>query len=322
MWSDWLVFCDCGFSLSALWWGRIRGLWKLPDGRDWLRGKLGLVLMDGAMFSKSLIQFSVDGWGCVPSLLFTWGQIMVEVMKTMVTSFKRSHACTAALSAPDPAAGHRWPMPLPETPRHSRTSLHQSLVGTLSPGVWCTQASVEPSKSLFPQSCVTSGSSMVGLMVTSSKRSSLVAQTVKHLPTIRETQVRSLGWEDPLEKETATHSSTLAWKIPWTEEPGRLQSMGSQRVQHDWATSLSSKRAYVIPRSTTPRAPALQQSTVDPYVLRRHSNTVLSQSLWGLCVLVCTRYVWALWASLAGMGSDSKCDFTWLAGLPVAKNMF
>ena len=58
------------FILSALWWRRIRGLWKLPDGRDWLRGKLGLVLMGGAMLSKSLIQFSVDGWGCVPSLLF------------------------------------------------------------------------------------------------------------------------------------------------------------------------------------------------------------------------------------------------------------
>ena len=56
---------------------------------------------------------------------------------------------------------------------------------------------------------------------------------------MRETWVRSLGWEDPLEKEMATHSSTLAWRIPWTEEPGRLQSMGSQRVRHDWATSLS-----------------------------------------------------------------------------------
>ena len=50
---------------------------------------------------------------------------------------------------------------------------------------------------------------------------------------MQETQVRSLGQEDPLEKEMATHSSTLAWKIPWTEEPGRLQSMGSQRVRHD-----------------------------------------------------------------------------------------
>ena len=64
-------------------------------------------------------------------------------------------------------------------------------------------------------------------------RASLVAQTVKHLSTMRETWVQSLGWEDPLEKEMAIHSSILAWKIPWTEESGRLQSMGSQRVRHD-----------------------------------------------------------------------------------------
>ena len=56
---------------------------------------------------------------------------------------------------------------------------------------------------------------------------------------MQETQVQSLGWEDPLEEEMATHSSILAWRIPWTEEPVRLQSMGSQRVGHDWATSLS-----------------------------------------------------------------------------------
>ena len=62
---------------------------------------------------------------------------------------------------------------------------------------------------------------------------SLVAQTVKRLPTMQETQVQSLGQEDPLEKEMATHSSILAWKIPWTEEPSRLQSMGSLRVGHD-----------------------------------------------------------------------------------------
>ena len=61
---------------------------------------------------------------------------------------------------------------------------------------------------------------------------------VKCLPAVWETWVRSLGQEDPLEKEMATHSSTLAWKIPWTEEPGRLQSMGLQRVRHDWVTSL------------------------------------------------------------------------------------
>ena len=57
---------------------------------------------------------------------------------------------------------------------------------------------------------------------------SLVAQTAKNLPTMRETQVQSLGREDPLEREMATHSSTLAWKIPWTEKPGRLQPMGPQ----------------------------------------------------------------------------------------------
>ena len=67
---------------------------------------------------------------------------------------------------------------------------------------------------------------------------SLVAQRLKHLPGMQETWVRSLGQEDSLEKEMAPHSSTLAWRIPWREEPGRLQSMGSQRVRHDWATSL------------------------------------------------------------------------------------
>ena len=61
---------------------------------------------------------------------------------------------------------------------------------------------------------------------------------VKHLPAMWETRVQSLGWEDPLQKEIATHFSTLAWKIPWTEEPGSLQSMGSQKVGHDQATSL------------------------------------------------------------------------------------
>ena len=67
----------------------------------------------------------------------------------------------------------------------------------------------------------------------------LVAQRVKHRLAVRETRVWSLGQEDRLEKEMATQSGTLAWKIPWTEKPGRLQSMGLQRVGHNWATSLS-----------------------------------------------------------------------------------
>ena len=73
---------------------------------------------------------------------------------------------------------------------------------------------------------------------------SLVAQTVKHLPTMRETRVQSLVWEDLLEKAMAPHSSILAWEIPWMEEPGRPQSMGLQRVRCEWATSLTSLSIY------------------------------------------------------------------------------
>ena len=66
-----------------------------------------------------------------------------------------------------------------------------------------------------------------------SLESSLVAQRIKRLPAIQETQVQSLGWEDPLEKKMATHSSILVWRIPWTEEAGGLQPMGSQRVGYN-----------------------------------------------------------------------------------------
>ena len=128
-------------------------------------GKLDLVLMGRAMLSKSLIQFSVDGWNCVPSLLFTWGQTIREVMKITVTSFKRPQARTAALSAPEAAAGHFRPAPLQETPGHFRACLGQSLVGSLllSPGSWCTQGFVcalqeYDAPVCFPQSC---GSSII-----------------------------------------------------------------------------------------------------------------------------------------------------------------
>ena len=101
------------FILSSLWWIRIRSLWKLPFGRDWLWGKLGLVLMGRAILSKSLIQFSVDGWGCVHSLLFG-------------------------------LRPNCRPMPPPETPGYSQAKLTQSILGTLllSPGSWCTDGFV------------------------------------------------------------------------------------------------------------------------------------------------------------------------------------
>ena len=95
-----------------------------------------------------------------------------------------------------------------------------------------------------------------------------VVKMVKNLPAMQETQVRSLGRKDPLEKGVATHSSILAWTIPWTEEPGGLQSVGSQRVEHDWGTnttphhqlclctrSLSQKRLSGTPWTVVRRAP-------------------------------------------------------------------
>ena len=121
------------------------------------------------MLNKSLIQFSVNGWSWAPFLLFTWSQTMVEVMKIMVTSFNRSHACTATLTALNPSGDHHQPMPPLETPGQVWVSLlwgHFSFF--LGPGAH--KVLFVPSKSLFPQSCVSSGSSVVGLMATSSKR--------------------------------------------------------------------------------------------------------------------------------------------------------
>ena len=73
---------------------------------------------------------------------------------------------------------------------------------------------------------------------------SLVSQLVKNLPAMQETWAQSPDWEDPLEKEMATHSSTLAWRIPWTEEPDRLQSTGSKRVGHDCVTNFNFSNQY------------------------------------------------------------------------------
>ena len=105
---------------------------------------------------------------------------------------------------------------------------------------------------------------------------SLLAQMVKHLPAMQKTRVQSLGWEDPLKKEMATRSSTLAWKIPWMEEPGRLQSMRSQRVGHDWVTSPSR---------------CLRPGNLGIYLcsskskMRKISGIFVSQILWDCCII-------------------------------------
>ena len=118
---------------------------------DW--GKLGLVLMGGAMLNKSLIQFSIDGWSCAPCRLFTWGQAMVEVMKIMVTSLKRSHECTATLSAPNPAAGHHRPKPSTETP--GKETSRQFSFGVTVPFPWVPVHKVLlcPPRVCFPVLC-------------------------------------------------------------------------------------------------------------------------------------------------------------------------
>ena len=116
-------------------------------------GKLGLVLMDGAMLSKSLIQFSVDGWSCVPSLLFTWGQTLVEVVAVMDTLSKSSmHCCT---QCPQPFSR---PLRTHTSTGDSRTltaSLDQWLVGSLllSLGSWCTRFCLCTPRVYFPALC-------------------------------------------------------------------------------------------------------------------------------------------------------------------------
>ena len=201
------------FSRSALWWRRIRGLWTLPDGRDWLKGKLGFVLMGGAMLSKTLIQFSVDGWSCILSLLFTWYQTMVKVMKITATSFKRSHACPAILTVPNPAAGHHQSTPLLETAVHSWASLGQSLVGSLLlfPGSLCTQSSVCVLQESISQTCVSSGSSMVRLMATSSKRAYAIPKSAAPRGP---TPVAVHCWPVP-PQETLKHSSVSVSVSLW-----------------------------------------------------------------------------------------------------------
>ena len=114
-----------------------------------------------------------------PHCCLTWGQTTVEVMKIMVTSFKRSHAGTATFSAPNHTAGRCWPTPPLVTPGHPWGSLGQSLEGSLLlfSLSWCTQGFVCALQKSISQSCISSGSSMVGLMATSSKRAYVIPKS-------------------------------------------------------------------------------------------------------------------------------------------------
>ena len=157
-------------------------------------------------------------------MLFTWDQTVVEIMKIMATSFKRFHALTATLSAPNPTAGHCQPTPPPETPGQSQASLGQSLVGPLllSPGSWCTRGSVCALQELVS-------------------------------PVLCKFWQLCGGVNGDLLQEGLCHT-----QVSCTQ-----------------------------PMSAAPRALA----PADPYLHRRHSNPVLSWSLWCLWVLVRIRFV-------------------------------
>ena len=172
MWSVWIVFSGCGFNFVCPLRDKVTDAWKLPDGRDWLWRKLGLFLMEGPCSVNLQSNFLLMGGSVFLPCCSTWDQTMVEVMKIMATSFKRSHAHTATLNAPNPAAGHHRPRSPMETPGHSQACLGQSLVESLllSPESWLHKVLFVPSKILFPQFCVNSGGSVMVLMVTFYKR--------------------------------------------------------------------------------------------------------------------------------------------------------
>ena len=195
-------------------------------------------------FGKSLIQFSIDGWGCVPSLLFTWGQTMVEVMKIMVTSFQSSHVCTSTLSGPNPAAGHCQHLHRSILDTHGQVwlSLLWGLCSFLmGPGVH--NVLFVPIKSLFPQSCV-------------SCASLCSVQLLSHV------RLFASPWIAALQASLSITDSQNFLKLIFNESvmPSNHHILccplillpGSSRVG---LMATSSTRAYAIHKSVAPRVP-------------------------------------------------------------------
>ena len=172
-----------------------------------------------------------------PPCCLTWDKTMVEVMKIMVTSFKRSYACTAALSAPDPVAGHCRPMPLPGTLGHSRANLGQSLVGSLllSLGSWSAQGLFVPSKSLFPQ---------------------LLYNVCNQIPLASKVKFpegsQSLCQIPRLSNLLSPSTFLTVWEFIWYD----CSAACGLSAQWLYGGVTFSKRAYATPRTAAPRAPA------------------------------------------------------------------
>ena len=153
-----------------------------------------------------------------------------ETPITLATGCKVSEVTQSCPTLCDPMVCSMPAFPI----HHQLLELTQTQVHWVSDAIQLSHPLVVPFSSCL-QSFPASGSFQISKFL----GASLVARRLKCLPAMWETWVRSLGREDPLEKEMATHCSILAWRIPWTEEPGRLQSMGVQRVGHDWATQLN-----------------------------------------------------------------------------------
>ena len=156
MWSVWLVFCHCGFHSVCPLNDNIRGLWKLPDGSDWHWGKLGLVLMGRAMLSKSLLQFYVDVWGCVPSLSFHLRPKYGGVNEDNGDLLQKVLCMHCHTQCPWPWSRTLLTHTTAEDSWTFIASMGLSVLGhcsfLLGPGVH--KILFVPSKSLFPQSCV------------------------------------------------------------------------------------------------------------------------------------------------------------------------
>ena len=150
------------------------------------------------------------GGAVFPPCGLTWGQTMVEVMKIMATSFKRYNAGTATLSAPTPAAGHCQPTPSPETLGYSWAGSVSCGVTAPFPWSWCPKVLFVPSKSLFPLSCVSSGSSVVGLMVTCSKRAYAIPMSAA--PRAHASEAGH-DWPMPLQYTLKHSSGSVMWSL-------------------------------------------------------------------------------------------------------------
>ena len=228
MCSDWLVFCDCGFHSVCPVMEKDERLMET----DWMSGKLGLILMGGAMLSKSLIQFSVYGQGCVPCLLFDLRPNYHpgnEDNGDLLQKVPCPHCCT---QSPQPCSR---PLPTHGSARDSGTLMGKS--GSVSCGVTAP---------------------FFGILVT---QGFVCVLQESDSPALCKFWRLYGGVNGDLLQEGLCHTQVYFTQSPW-------------HCLH-----------------------------------RRHSNTVLAQSLWDPWVLVHTRFVWALWVSLVGMGFDSKCDF-------------